>query len=261
MYVSKDSLQRLGHAKVDALIVHGIDYAVAEVRAAASLAGNCADVAESALLKQLEGPSGGISALRKLKEEGRINAIGFAINEECPVHSKDDEGARTAWNLRLVQRMLAITPAGFDFIVVAGMYTLLNFSAKTSGILAAASAAKVKVLAAAPFNSGILAQEEDGNFEGTWYSYSAASALLVERARRLLAVCKKHGVSLRAAALAFPLGDQSVASVVVGPKSPAEAADCCFLMNAAKHIPAAFWQELRETKLVPVDVPLPVGIL
>ena len=329
--------QRLGFARVDTLVVHGLDYAVAEARTAAIAAGLDRDAAEESVLQQLEGwcnsccalrvciltqymhapkpprsphrsslapsfcrhcasiavtllaralypaadglvltsqythpptprvagPSGGMATLLRLKEEGRIGAVGFAINEECPVHPRDDEAARVAWNLGLVKRMLALAGegGGFDFIIVSGMYTLLNFSAgERGGILDVAAAAKVAVQLAAPFNSGILAQD-GGTFDGAWFSYAAASAPLVKRARGLLDVCRKHGVSLRQAALTFPLSHPSITTVIVGAKSAAEAADCVALAAAAaRDIPAAFWQELRQDGLVPPDAPLPAGL-
>ena len=145
-----------------------------------------------------------------------------------------------------------------DFLLVAGMHTLLNFSAAESGILDACEAADIAVLAAAPFNSGILAREA-GDFDGAWYSYTAAPPALLARAKAIHAACAKHDVSLRLAALAFPLGHPAVVSVIVGAKSAAEWQDCVELMAAADTIPPAFWTTLREEKLVPEAAPLPGG--
>ena len=83
-----------------------------------------------------------------------------------------------AWNTRWAQRLLAAGGGsgaaagggGLDFLLVAGMHTLLNFTAHSAGILAAAHGTGVAVLAAAPFNSGVLARDPATGFDGAWYS-------------------------------------------------------------------------------------------
>ena len=116
LWQHEDSLQRMGVARVDSLIIHGLDYAVAEVRTKAmattaqrkrnldysSVSGTqegatptaealvSADEAELALLAQLGGVNGGIAALQMLKSSGRIKAFGAALNQECPVYPGDE---------------------------------------------------------------------------------------------------------------------------------------------------------------------------
>lgn len=67
----EDSIQRLGVARIDCLVIHGLDYS------ATTLAG------VSAHVDRLE--AGGIRALMELRESGNIGAIGLGVNEECPV--------------------------------------------------------------------------------------------------------------------------------------------------------------------------------
>ena len=71
------------------------------------------------------------------------------------------------------------------------------------------------------FNSGLLADPRPG----ATFDYAPAPPELVERAGRLQAVCARHGVPLRAAALAFPFGHPAVASVLVGARTAAEVQD------------------------------------
>lgn len=257
----EDSLQRLGVARVDAVLIHGMDHAVAEARAAAAAAGTDPAVAEETVLRQVEAPDGGLAALVRLRDGGRIGAVGVAVNVENPIFPHD-EAKRVAWNVGWFRRLLAVgaravgAPRQLDFVMVAGMHTLLNQTAFSSGLLDAAQTAGVAVLMAAPFNSGILARDH-GDFEGAWFSYSAAPPATVQRARELLAVCEAHGVPLRAAALLFPLGHPAVVSVVVGAKSAAEWADCLALAKTV--IPRAFWADLKAAGLIPEAVPVPAG--
>lgn len=62
---------------------------------------------------------------------------------------------------------------------------------------------------------------------------------------------------LRAAALRFPFGQPSVASVLVGARSPAEVEDN--LRMYAYPIPDALWEELVSTGLLPRDVAVPTS--
>ncbi|KJS62210.1 hypothetical protein VM95_10120 [Streptomyces rubellomurinus] len=69
------------------------------------------------------------------------------------------------------------------------------------------------------------------------------------------AVCERHGVPLRAAALRFPFGHPAVASVLVGTRSATEVRDAAAMFDHP--IPDGLWAELKERALLPVDVPTP----
>src|SRR5262249_13812698 len=72
----------------------------------------------------------------------------------------------------------------------------------------------VAVLAAAPFNSGLLARPRPA--EDATFNYGPAPQQMLERARALADVCHSAGISLPHAAMQFPLRHPAVASVVVG---------------------------------------------
>lgn len=130
-----------------------------------------------------------------------------------------------------------------DCMLVAGRYTLLDQSA--APLIAACADRGVAYLAAGVFNSGVLARPA----EGAWYDYGPVSAERLERARAIESVCRRHGASLAAAALAFPLANPGVASVVVGMAAAAEVDQN--LDAAASGVPADLWSELHDAGLVP----------
>jgi D-threo-aldose 1-dehydrogenase len=111
----------------------------------------------------------------------------------------------------------------------------------------------VRIVAAGVFNSGLLARDVPP--DDAHYDYAAAPGELVARARRIAAVCGRHGVTLPAAALAFPLAHPAVASVCVGARSAAQVERNAALFAA--RIPAGLWAELRAEGLLREDAPVP----
>ena len=126
--------------------------------------------------------------------------------------------------------------ADLDCMLVAGRYTLLDRSA--ADLIDACAARGVTYLAAGVFNSGVLARPQ----AGSWYDYGPASAETLARAAAIGSVCQHHGVSLRAAAVNFPLAHAGVAAVVVGMAAPAEVDDNLSALRAP--VPDALWPEL-----------------
>jgi D-threo-aldose 1-dehydrogenase len=70
-------------------------------------------------------------------------------------------------------------------------------------------------------------------------------------------VCARHGVSLRAAALAFPFGHPAVTSVLVGARSAGEVEDA--VTSFERPVPGDLWADLVATGLLPDHVPTPAG--
>ncbi|MET7598227.1 aldo/keto reductase [Streptomyces sp. NPDC005481] len=174
----------------------------------------------------------GYPALEKLRAEGVVRAIGAGMNQ-------------TAMLTRFVRE------TDVDVVLCAGRYTLLDHGA-LADLLPAARERGTSVVVGGAFNSGLLADPRPG----ATYDYAAAPHELLERALRLKTLAERHGTTLRAAALAFPAAHPAVASVLVGARSAAEVRDCA--EQFAMPVPAAFWQELREQRLLPEDAPVPV---
>ncbi|HEX6677091.1 MAG TPA: aldo/keto reductase [Actinomycetes bacterium] len=172
-------------------------------------------------------------ALAELRDQGVVRAIGAGMNQA-----------------EMLTRF--VRDLDLDVVLVAGRYTLLDQRALVE-LLPACVVRGVAVVVGGPFNSGLLADPRPG----ASYDYAPAPAPLVARASRIGEVCARHGVPLRAAALAFPFGHPAVRSVLVGVRSVAELEDALAMYATA--VPGELWQELAESGLLPGDVPVPVG--
>ncbi|MER5178393.1 aldo/keto reductase [Streptomyces sp. NPDC002896] len=170
-------------------------------------------------------------ALEKLRSEGVIGAIGAGMNQA-----------------EMLTRFVLDTDV--DAVLCAGRYTLLDQRALTA-LLPAAAARGASVVVGGVFNSGLLADPRPG----ATYDYAAAPPALLDRALRLKDLAERHGTTLRAAALAFPLAHPAVTSVLVGTRSATEVRDAAEQFAAA--VPADFWAGLRAERLLPDDVPVP----
>jgi D-threo-aldose 1-dehydrogenase len=148
-------------------------------------------------------------ALIELREQGVIGAIGAGMNLVEPL-------------LRIVAEV------DVDVVMVAGRWTLLDRTA--APLLAACAARGVSVVAAAPFNSGLLANPWPA--DGAFFDYEPAPPDVLQRARALATRCQEAGVSLPQVALKFPVQDDVVASVVAGMKTSAQVASCAAWLAA-----------------------------
>ncbi|WP_330262968.1 aldo/keto reductase [Streptomyces griseorubiginosus] len=166
----------------------------------------------------------GYPALEKLRSEGMVGAIGAGMNQA-----------------EMLTRFVRETDV--DVVLCAGRYTLLDRSALDE-LLPAAVERGVSVVVGGAFNSGLLADPRPG----ATYNYAEAPTELLDRALRMKEVADRHGIGLRAAALAYCAAHPAVASVLVGARSAAEVHDCAD--QFATQVPDAFWQELRETGLL-----------
>jgi D-threo-aldose 1-dehydrogenase len=216
----QDSLQRLGLEHVDLLLIHDLDH----------LHHGEGDAGVAARLGELR--EGGWQALAELRAGGVIRAIGAGINS-APMMP------------RLLERF------ELDFFLVALPYTLLD-----QGVLdlefPLCVESGVGVIIGAVYASGILAT---GAVPGATYAYEPASPEVMTRVAAIEDVARRHGVSLRAAALQFPLGHPAVASVIPGAITPQEALDNAEAFRET--VPAALWDELKAEGLLRPDAPAP----
>jgi len=168
-----------------------------------------------------EAMNGAYRALDSLRAAGTIKAIGVGVND---------------WSI--LERFAG--DGDFDCFMLAGRYTLLDHTA-SSTFLPMCEKRGIGVLMAAPFNSGILAT---GATPGATYFYTPAEPEIVERVKKIEAVCLRHGIAIAAAALQFPLRHRAITSVVTGMRDPNEARANLAHMQAP--IPPSFWSELDD---------------
>jgi D-threo-aldose 1-dehydrogenase len=178
----------------------------------------------------------GYRAMRSLREQGAVRAIGIGVNE---------------W--QVCEEVLAAVD--LDIVLLAGRYTLLEQEPLES-FLPLCVRRGVAVVIGGPYNSGILARDQQVT-AASRYDYGPAPAEVLARADSIEAVCTRHGVSMAAAALQFPLAHPAVVSVIPGMSSAAEVAAAVRWLSIP--IPAACWQELRQHGLLRADAPTPVA--
>ena len=211
------SLARLGTDHVELLLLHDVG--------ALTHGARHREILQQALDEALP-------AMAELRSQGVCHAIGLGVNEEAVCLD--------------VMRHFPL-----DAIMLAGRYTLFE-QQDSRAVMAEARARGVTILAAGPYNSGLLGGT-DG--PGQFYNYRPAEQETLLRARRFYEICADVGVDVGAVALQFPLAHPAVASVVCGLRSPAEVDSAVDRMGT--HLPVAIWPALREAGLLCADVPTP----
>ncbi len=213
------SLERLGLDAIDIVFVHDVDvftHGSAETR----------DTHVKTLM------AGGYKALTKLRDEKVIKAFGAGVNE---------------W-----QVCETLANAGdFDLFLLAGRYTLLEQEALKS-FLPLCKERGIGIVLGGPYNSGILAT---GPKPGAYYNYDPAPKSILERVRKIEAVCKAHKVKLSEAALRFPLHHPTVVSVIPGAVTPKQVALNVKTVSAT--LPKVLWRDLKVQGLLDSLSPVP----
>jgi D-threo-aldose 1-dehydrogenase len=212
------SLGRLGVDRLDIVYVHDLDTA--------------AHGADGLTERFREATRGAFPALLELRDAGVISAVGLGVNEwqvcERVAHEVD-----------------------VDCFLLAGRYSLLDQSALAT-MLPLCAARNIGVVIGGPYNSGILAS---GAIAGSHFDYRPANSELLERTRRLEAVCQRHEVPLAAAAIQFPGFHPAVACVLPGARNASEVESN--VAHFERAIPPALWAEMKREKLLPEAAPTP----
>ena len=174
---------------------------------------------------------GAFPGLARLREEGVLGAIGAGMNQSAMLARFAREG-------------------DFDVFMVAGRYTLLDQDAM-SELLPLCEEKGIAVVAVGLMNSGLLADPRPG----ARFNYMPAPPALVDRAQRIAAVCARHDVPLRAAAIQFPLGHPAVAAIASGVRRVEHFDEYPAFLRLP--IPDEMWAELRAQGLIAPEAPTP----
>jgi D-threo-aldose 1-dehydrogenase len=215
----EDSLQRLGLPEVDILLIHDLDRIY-----------HSPEGSYQARLGQLT--NGGFAALRDLRTDGKIGAIGAGINTPGVITD-------------LLDRF------DLDLFLVAGPYTLLNQEIFQTE-LDRCHKAGIRIVIGAAFRYGLLTMEARNRERNPPANVDAET---LERVTRLEAACTRSGVALPAAALQFPAAHPAVAAVLFGAIDASQVDQAISWFDAG--IPASLWHDLKDQGLLPRLAPVP----
>ena len=216
----EDSLQRLGVARVDLLLIHDVSH---------RWHGDGFD----AVLD--EATAEALAVLVDLRDADVIGAVGLGTND-------------------LEAALPMAAHGGLDCVMIAREYNLINHAALLRELAPICAERGMSLICAAPYASGILAT---GLIEGATYMYQAPDAAVRTKITAIETVCAAFDVPLRAAALQFADLNPMVCSVVAGLRSERELAEAIEAFNHP--IPDAFWMRLKAEGLIDPNAPTMAG--
>ena len=217
MRAFEDSLQRLNLERMDICFIHDIDVFTRGDE-------------QPEVFKQAM--DGSWKALSNLRDQGVVKAIGVGVNE---------------WEVC----QAALEQRDFDCFLLAGRYTLLEQDSLDT-FLPLCEERGAAVVVGGGFNSGILAT---GAVEGAKYNYAPAPADIMDRVKKIEAVCADHDVPLPAAALQFVVAHPAIPSFIAGTRTVDQLKKN---LDWFSHpIPAEFWADLKSKGLLRDDAPTP----
>ncbi|CAA0080494.1 Pyridoxal 4-dehydrogenase [Halioglobus japonicus] len=216
----EDSLQRLGLDQIDILLVHDI--------------GTMTHGADNKHHFETLLDSG-YTALRELRDNGQIKAIGLGVNE-----------------YEICEQ--ALQYGDYDCFLLAGRYSLLE-QESLQHFLPLCQRRGTRLLIGGAYNSGILATGTR-TAQTAYYNYQSAPPDILARVAQMECVCDEYGVTLAAAALQFPLAHPVVGCVIPGLNTPAQVQHTSRLLDES--IPTEFWVALKTQGLLQPDAPTPL---
>lgn len=172
--------------------------------------------------------NGAAVALTEMREAGIIRGWGLGVNTIEPC-------------------LRALDEADPDVFLLATQYHLLN-TAGADQLFPRCLERNVGVVVGAPFGSGLLAG-------GDHYMYEKADDEITRTRDRMAAICERHGVDLKAAAMQFSAAHPAVDSIIPGASKPERIPQNRALFNA--EIPAELWAEFKREGLLPESAHTP----
>ena len=171
----------------------------------------------------------GMAALVELRDQGVVSAVGAGMNQSA-----------------MLARFVRETDV--DVVMCAGRFTLVDRAA-LADLLPAALDRGVAVVAAAVYNSGLLAGPRPR--PDARYDYEQAPADVLDRVHRIADVAESFGATVPELAAQYPLRHDAVASVVLGMRTAGHVTTNAARMAGA--VPDELWDELDRHGLVPRD--------
>lgn len=175
---------------------------------------------------------GAFVALSELRDQGVIKGWGIGVNK-----------------VQSVEVLLDLTEVKPDATLLAGRYTLLDHEFALQRLMPAAAAKGVDIIVGGPYSSGVLAG-------GRHFEYGPVPPAIMAKLEKIKALCARHSVPIKAAALQFCLAHPATAAVIPGASRPERIREDHLALKA--QIPGEFWAELRAAGLVAPSAPLPI---
>ena len=206
----EQSLMRLGLSQIDICLIHDVDKF------------NHGDQTDYYFSIAIDGA---YKALRELKDNGVIKAIGVGVNES-------DMCTRFA------------EAADFDCMVLAGRYTLLEQGA-LNDFFPVAEKKNIGIILAGIFNSGVLVK---GISTEATYDYGKIPVPIKEKYLAIKKICIEFQIPIAAAALQFSYANPLISTMILGMDKPDHVKQNHELLNFS--IDKEFWQTLKESRLL-----------
>src|SRR6266851_6202195 len=217
----EDSLQRLGVDALDIAFVHDLSPDNPYLH--------------TSWEEQFEiARTGAFSALTRMREEGIIKGWGLGVNRPEPI-------------------MKLLEVADPDVCLLASQYSLIDHENALNHVFPAARAKGVSFVVGSSLNAGFISGSQRYNYGKGNYKIPRPT---IEKRENLREVAGRHGVDLRTAALQFSAAPDIASALIVGAASEQQIVADYSSMQVK--IPAEFWAELKERKLIEQDAPGPV---
>ena len=176
-----------------------------------------------------------LPALADLRSQGVVRAIGVGTTAET-------------WEMLSPFAREGVC----DCFLVANRYTLIDHTALDE-FLPLCMEQRIGVMLGGPYYSGILASGLTPADYDLFLSRRSNGLEILDRAQRIKAICDRHGVPLKAAALQFGLSHPAVASTLTGCQAPEEIEDNLNMVGLP--VPASLWSDLKTEGLIPERAP------
>ncbi|RZJ25231.1 MAG: aldo/keto reductase, partial [Flavobacterium sp.] len=163
----EDSLKRLGLSSIDVVFVH-------------DLSPDTPDLGPKWKEQFAIAAKGAFPELTRMREEGIIKSWGMGVNTPEPI----------------LECMKIANP---DLMLVATQYSLVEHQPALDSLFPEMQKKNVKAVIGAPLNGGFLAGRDRFNYGPT------IPPAMLEKRKKIVTVCEKHNVDLKAAALQFCL--------------------------------------------------------
>ncbi len=216
----EDSLQRLGLSSLDIVFIH-------------DLSPDNGDMKENWISYFEEAKKGAMPELTKMREEGLIKGWGLGVNTIEPI-------------------LKTLEVADPDIFLSACQYSLIEHEAILQEAFPKVAERGLSIVSGAPLCAGFLAGKDRYLYSGKF------PAGVKEKLAALQRVATDHAVDLRTAALQFAAAPAVVSAVIPGAHTVQQATENAASFQA--EIPDAFWQELKATKLIAAEAPVPQPI-